>query len=424
MKVGLIVISRSLVTLVKDYYIGPIPSDWVTVELKDVAEVKGGKRIPKGEHILDEETPYHYIRVIDFKDGSVNESSVKFLREETYSKLSHYTITTEDVYISIAGTVGLSGTIPSSLNNSILTENAAKITNLSNVDKHFLAYFLNSDLGKTQIKIRTGATSQPKLALERVKTLCIQLPPISEQTKIAEILSVVDETIRNVNEEIILTQKIKKGLMQTLLTKGIGHMKFKMTKIVEIPIDWDMHKFSEIADTVKGSVPKNLPVIGEELKIYPYLSADYLRGNMEKTQYFKINNIKTNKIVNEDEIILIWDGSKAGEVFIGNEGLLSSTMVKLVFKTFDVVPRFIYYYMKMEEDKLKKTAKGSTIPHVNEVSLLNLHILLPPVSEQQKIAEILTTADDKLKLLRNKKVHLEKLKRGLMGDLLTGRTRV
>jgi type I restriction enzyme S subunit len=192
-----------------------------------------------------------------------------------------------------------------------------------------------------------------------------------------------------------------------------------MTEIGEIPVDWDIHKFSEIAETVKGSAPKNLPATGEELKIYPYLSADYLRGNAEKTQYFKISNRKTNKIVNEDEIILIWDGSNAGEFFIGNEGLLSSTMVKLVFKTFDVVPRFIYYYMKKEENKLKKTVKGSTIPHVNGDSLLNLYILLPPVPEQKKIAEVLSTADETIQKVNEEIALTEKLKKGLMQTLLT-----
>ena len=194
---------------------------------------------------------------------------------------------------------------------------------------------------------------------------------------------------------------------------------YKMTEIGEIPVDWDIHKFSEIAETVKGSAPKNLPATGEELKIYPYLSADYLRGNAEKTQYFKISNRKTNKIVNEDEIILIWDGSNAGEFFIGNEGLLSSTMVKLVFKTFDVVPRFIYYYMKKEENKLKKTVKGSTIPHVNGDSLLNLYILLPPVPEQKKIAEVLSTADETIQKVNEEIALTEKLKKGLMQTLLT-----
>lgn len=90
-------------------------------------------------------------------------------------------------------------------------------------------------------------------------------------------------------------------------------MKFKMTDIGEIPADWGICKFSEIAVTVKGSVPKDLSNNGVGINIYPYLSADYLRDDRKKTQYFNIDSRKTNKIVNMNEIILIWDGSNAGE---------------------------------------------------------------------------------------------------------------
>ncbi len=192
-----------------------------------------------------------------------------------------------------------------------------------------------------------------------------------------------------------------------------------MTEIGEIPADWTTCKFAQIALTLKGTVPKNLPNIGEGLKIYPYLTADYLRGKTEKTKYFKIGNGNINKIVKKDEIVLIWDGSSAGEFFIGNEGILSSTMVKLVFISFDVIPKFIYYYMKGKEDVLKNTVKGSTIPHVSENSLFNLYILLPHKLEQHKIAEIIATADEAIQKVNEEITLTEKLKKGLMQILLT-----
>ena len=194
---------------------------------------------------------------------------------------------------------------------------------------------------------------------------------------------------------------------------------YKMTEIGEIPEEWSICKFSEIAETVKGSVPKDKSNDEEGIKMYPYLSADYLRDNKKKTQYFKIDNRKTNQIVNMNEIILIWDGSNAGEFFIGKEGILSSTMVKLVFKDLSVMPKFAYYYMKTKEGTLKNTVKGSTIPHISEDSLLNLNILLPPMKEQQKIAEILSTADGTIQKVNEEITLTEKLKKGLMQILLT-----
>ena len=195
--------------------------------------------------------------------------------------------------------------------------------------------------------------------------------------------------------------------------------RYKMTEIGEIPEEWSICKFSEIAETVKGSVPKDKSNDEEGIKMYPYLSADYLRDNKKKTQYFKIDNRKTNQIVNMNEIILIWDGSNAGEFFIGKEGILSSTMVKLVFKDLSVMPKFAYYYMKIKEGTLKNTVKGSTIPHISEDSLLNLNILLPPMKEQQKITDILSTADEAIQKVNEEITLTENLKKGLMQTLLT-----
>ena len=194
---------------------------------------------------------------------------------------------------------------------------------------------------------------------------------------------------------------------------------YKMTEIGEIPEEWGICKFSEIAETVKGSVPKDKSNDEEGIKMYPYLSADYLRDNKKKTQYFKIDNRKTNQIVNMNESILICDGSNAGEFFIGKEGILSSTMVKLVFKDFSVMPKFTYYYMKIKEGTLKNTVKGSTIPHISEDSLLNLNILLPPMKEQQKITDILSIADEAIQKVNEEITLTEKLKKGLMQTLLT-----
>ena len=69
-------------------------------------------------------------------------------------------------------------------------------------------------------------------------------------------------------------------------------------------------------------------------------------------------------------------------------------------------------------------SSGSTFKELSKERLASLDVPIPPLPEQQKITDILTTVDDELKLLRNNREHMEKLKKGLMGDLLTGRVRV
>jgi type I restriction enzyme S subunit len=175
--------------------IGEIPKDWEVVRLgdADLFKIKGGKRLPKGHNFADNKTPYNYIRVVDFKNGTVDVSNLKYLTLEDYKILKNYFITKDDIYISIAGTIGLVGLIPDELNGAILTENAAKIIikNSDLVDKRFLAIFLSSFWGQNQIKALTSKSTQPKLGLYRIEQIKIPLPPFPKQQEVVEILQTI-----------------------------------------------------------------------------------------------------------------------------------------------------------------------------------------------------------------------------------------
>ena len=160
--------------------------DWPETTIGECCEVKGGKRLPKGAQYTNEPTEHPYIRVADFRDQSVDTRNLQFISEELYQQISKYTISSDDVYISIAGTIGLMGTIPDSLSGANLTENAAKlIFDSSELDKRFLALVGNSELIQSQIRSLTHAVGVPKLALARIKTLRFPLPPPGTQLQIA-----------------------------------------------------------------------------------------------------------------------------------------------------------------------------------------------------------------------------------------------
>lgn len=198
-----------------------IPEDWEYRKLSDLAKVKGGKRLPKGEPFSLIKTEHPYLRVTDFRNYGINESNLKYISSKIFQKIKNYTISSDDVYISIAGTIGLAGLIPESLDGANLTENAAKITNLQEIKKEYLSILLNSELIQNQIKSYLGKTSQPKLALFRIEKLELPLPSIQEQQKIASILSNVDSQIQKQQEHKSKLESLKKGLMQKLLTGQI-----------------------------------------------------------------------------------------------------------------------------------------------------------------------------------------------------------
>lgn len=169
-------------------------------EIAALAEVKGGKRLPKGCQLQDEKTDYPYIRVSDFNDnGSIDVLNVKFITKEVQEKISRYTITNQDLYISIAGTIGKTGFVPQELDGANLTENAAKlvIKNRDTLFLNYLYYFTKTSDFASQAGLATKQVAQPKLALTRLSKIQIPLCDISQQKRIVKKL---DQVAKNKEE--------------------------------------------------------------------------------------------------------------------------------------------------------------------------------------------------------------------------------
>ncbi len=195
---------------------------YVKKEIKDFGEVKGGKRLPAGHTFASLPTEYPYLRVVDFKDYSIDTSNMKYLGAGTQQEISHYTISDRDAYISIAGTIGTVGTIPPQLSGANLTENAAKIVFSEEVNNRFVIYFLDSPQGKEEIRKRTNQVGQPKLALMRIETIEVPLPDLKKQEKIVAELDDLSEKVRAL-------QKLQEEQLQELelLKQSVLHQAFE-----------------------------------------------------------------------------------------------------------------------------------------------------------------------------------------------------
>ena len=157
------------------------------VRLDSICYVKGGKRIPKGMGYSASKTNHPYLRVSDFKDGSIDTSDIHYVSESVFEHIKNYTISSNDVYISIAGTIGLVGIIPPILDGASLTENAAKmiIKDHNLLIKEYLFLIFNSSRVQIQIEAETKSIGVPKLALHRIESLMI---PYIEKNKQEEIV--------------------------------------------------------------------------------------------------------------------------------------------------------------------------------------------------------------------------------------------
>ena len=185
-----------------------LPEGWAWSRIRDIASVKGGKRLPKGMSFSSCRTSHAYIRVTDMKNHSVNTDDLKYITEEVFLQIKNYTISKDDLYVTIAGTIGVTGEVPAELDGMNLTENAVKVTDIQ-INKAFLCLVLQSEFVQQQFQDKTHQVAMPKLALERILSTLIPVCSITVQSGIVSKFGEVDSLINLIGEEKeVLTEAI------------------------------------------------------------------------------------------------------------------------------------------------------------------------------------------------------------------------
>lgn len=182
-----------------------------------ITKYKSGKRLPEGHILYDEKTSYPYIRIKDIENNSISLKNIKYISQETKNIIDKYIITINDIFITIAGTTGLIGIIPIELNNANLTENAIRISIIDNneiLQKYLVYNILYTK--QEELKINTLGTTIPKLSIERLMTLIIEIPPIEIQNEIVKILDDINDRMNYDIKHIQLLQSLCKDIMTSI----------------------------------------------------------------------------------------------------------------------------------------------------------------------------------------------------------------
>lgn len=198
-----------------------IPVNWVWCKLGDIVCIGGGKRIPSGHSLSRNPTPFVYIRVSDMKNGTVDDSDLHYLKEETFNILKSYRIFISDLYMTIVGaTIGKCGLIPSRFDGMVLTENAVKVTPFQ-VSKEFLRFAFDSPFLQNQFIDKTKKVGVEKMAIIRFKNSLIALPPFKEQSriicKVEQLMTLCDELEQSIQQN----QKYTQELLQVALKEAL-----------------------------------------------------------------------------------------------------------------------------------------------------------------------------------------------------------
>ncbi|GAA0860054.1 restriction endonuclease subunit S [Clostridium baratii] len=295
----------------------------------------------------------------------------------------------------------------------------------------YLFNVFTSYMFKRQIYNNLGATIN-QITTDNLNNFKVILPTVEEQEKISSILLTVDEQIDNTEKLIQKNQELKKGLMQQLLTKGIGHTKFKKTEIGEIPEEWEVKKLKELTDVLRCGVASTPTYVEKGI---PFLSAQNVQdGKISLHKYNYISEEYHKKLTKNDkpqkgDILYSRVGANYGIAAVVEVEFEFSIYVSLTLIRIKKEYNSVFYKYLLNSEFIRKQAdvgvfQGGGVPNLNVKVVEKFNMIVPPKFEQDRIASILSTVDEKIEQYKNKKEKLEEVKKGLMQQLLTGNIRV
>lgn len=404
--------------------LGEIPVEWELSTVGELIKFEGGQQPPR--QFFSMIKLENHVRLIQIRDYKTD-------KYKTYIpiELAKRFCKPDDIMIGRYGPPifqilrGLEGAYNVALIKAIPSKR---------LTREYTYYFLSSDkLFRLIDRLSQRSSGQTGVDMDALKSYYVPLPPIDEQQKIAEILSTVDEQIENTEQLIEKTRELKKGLMQQLLTKGIGHTEFKQTELGEIPAEWEVVHLNDIALKI------SIGLVTTMTKHYVSEGVPLIRNSDIKEGYIVTENMirldkhfadihETKKML-VDDIVTVHTGDIGTSALITNDlvGAQGFATLNTRVKKDRLIPRYLmnYFNSKTAKNQFYNFSTGDGRNNLNLKDFVNTLIIVPStLCEQQKISSILSSVDEQIESYQQEKEKYLQLKKGLMQQLLTGKMRV
>jgi type I restriction enzyme S subunit len=424
--------------------IGKIPREWKVVKLKDIGKIVSGFTFSlelqgknSGKYpfikVNDMNNSYKYIYTAE---NYVDDNDLVKLKARPYPP---NTIIFPKIGMAVRLNKYRILRLEALFDNNI----AGVIINDKLAYYEFIYYYLQ---GKIDLMSLASMTTVPSITKTKLENIPIPYPSIHEQRRIAEILSTVDRVIEGVDVAVARLESLKKALMRELLTGRIRvreengklifnkETDFQDTEIGKIPREWGLAKLEEMAKIITGpfgSQLKKSELTNHGIKVYTQenvLERNFEIGNLYISEE-KFKELKNFEVI-PDDVLLTIRGTigKSIKVPTGiTKGIIHTNLAIIRLEKKEVLPDFVELVFNESEilmEQVRRIHTATTLPALYGRTLKQIKIMLPPLNEQKVVIGISSIIDRAIGLYRGERVSLERLKRGLMNLLLTGRVRV
>lgn len=414
----------------KDTPIGKIPVDWESGPFSNIAEINPKRNLKKGNIYLFVE-----MAAISAESHRVQYSSPrkfegggsKFQNKDTiFARITPCIENGKTAYIDFLkdGGVGHGST------EFIIL--GPKET----VAAKFIYYCAKWDKVRNIAIPKMEGTSGRQRVPSRVfsEDIYVPIPPLPEQKKIADILTTVDNAIEETDRIIEKTKELKKGLMQKLLTRGIGQKRFKKTEIGEIPKGWKIAKLKDVSTLITSGSrgwAKYYSDSGPLFLRIGNLTRDHINLRLREITHVALpDNVEGIRATAEEGDLLISITADLGIIGLipskFGEAYVNQHIALVKIKSSIVNPRWLAYFLSGDagQRQFQIFNDAGSKAGLNLNTIASLIVAIPKKDEQNQIASILSEIDADISYEQNHKASLETLKKSLMQVLLTGRVRV
>ena len=415
-----------------------LPRDWNISTVSEVAKEGGlvdGDWIESAD--MDDDGKIQLVQLGHIGEGQFKGEPNRFITEEFAEEENCTLLSEDDLLISrMQEPILRSCLLPSFDKESIMAVDIARLQHTDDWNRHFLKYLFNSrPIWKQGIAWASG-TTRKRISRKNIEKLRLPTPPFPEQRKIATVLYTVDQAIEKTEEITYKYQSIVSGLIQDIATTGINNQHLEEQKVPMLPERWEIPKHWNL---------EFLENITTLITDGAHITPTYVENGMP---FLKVENIKQEKIEwdsvsripEEEHNDLIKSGNPTkGDVLLSKNGTIGITKVvdwdrefshfvslALIRPKQDII--LSDYLSTLLESQIcmrqaEARSKTGTVTNLHLEEIEKLSIPVPPVSEQKEILEKISAVENCLSAEMRYLNRLQRLKQGLMQDLLSGKVR-
>ena len=396
---------------------------WPTKTLGEIADVRGGKRVPKGYKLQTEPTDHPYITVSNFTDdGTIDTSGLRYVSQEVFEQIKRYTISSKDLYLSIAGTIGKTGYVPDELDGANLTENACKLVLHPGTSRDFLYYFTKSSDFADQAGANTRTAAQPKLALERLKTIKLCIPPLPEQKRIVAILDEAFASLATAKANAAKNLQNARALFES-------HLDAVFSQRSE---GWIFKRLDEVCTFSSGGTPSKSKSSYWSGKI-PWISGRDMKSTRLSDSLLHISKSaveeSSTRMAAAGTLLILVRGmglAHGAQIAELTAPCAFNQDIKGIHADSSLIPRYLLFALRdriNSSDTVLSNAAHGTLK-IDTSELQKLMIPIPPLKNQKKLVDTIDSLSEETLRLESiyeqKLAALDELKQSLLHKAFSG----